>query len=389
MFGGVYDGRRVFVTGHTGFKGSWLTQWLLDLGSQVTGYSLEPPSKPNMYEVVGIGRHDSLRVNNKVGKFTDLHGDIRDTARLQGALVEADPEIVFHLAAQPLVRRSYVEPYLTFETNVMGTVSLLEAIRKTSTRPVAIVNVTTDKCYENEETGRAYDEGHPLGGSDPYSASKGCSELVSSAYRRSFFSSCKSPRLATARAGNVIGGGDWGDDRLLPDCARALSEGTPVRVRNPRAIRPWQHVLDALSGYLLLGARLWRTGTETLAQGAAFDGAWNFGPGPGANLAVHEVVTLFVEAWGEGQWQPDPATEPGPFEASLLLLDARKAERLLGWQPAWSAREAILSASRWYRAFYSDASSEQLLELCRRDIREYCAAAIHARMAWSDARDWV
>jgi len=314
MFGDVYAHRRVFVTGHTGFKGSWLTLWLLDLGANVTGYSLGPPTEPNLFEAARIGTVEA-RLPMGAGRFTDLRADVRERHPLRQALEMAAPEIVFHLAAQTLVRRSHAEPHLTYQTNVMGTVNLLEEVRALAASgrgPRAVVNVTSDKCYENQETSHAYVESDPLGGFDPYSSSKGCSELVTAAYRQSFFNAPGMPRVATARAGNVIGGGDWGEDRILPDCARALSAGVPVEVRSPGAVRPWQHVLESLSGYLWLGANLWRRAADDADEEVASGGAWNFGPGPEATVTVHEVVEHFVTAWGGGEWRPAPEAAEQP-----------------------------------------------------------------------------
>ena len=385
MFGDVYADRRVFVTGHTGFKGSWLTLWLLDLGADVTGYALAPPTEPSLFEAAGIGREEARRARG-AGRCTDLRADVREPRALAQALKMAAPEIVFHLAAQPLVRRSYAEPHLTYETNVMGTVNLLEGVRALAASgrgPRAVVNVTSDKCYENLETGHAYVEGDPLGGFDPYSSSKGCSELVTAAYRQSFFSEPGLPRVATARAGNVIGGGDWGEDRILPDCARALSAGVPVAVRSPGAVRPWQHVLESLSGYLTLGASLWRGAADIGHEAGAFDGAWNFGPGAENNVTVREVVELFVEAWGGGEWRPAPGAAEQPHEAGRLVLDAGKAGRELGWRAAWGVGEAVAAAARWYAEFYRGAGADALLALCRADIAAYCDAAARSRAAWA------
>jgi len=385
MFGDVYAGRRVFVTGHTGFKGSWLTLWLLDLGADVTGYSLGPPTEPNLFDAAKIGTVEAKRPMG-AGRFTDLRADVRERRALGKALEMAAPEIVFHLAAQPLVRRSSAEPHLTYETNVMGTVNVLEEVRALAASgrgPRAVVNVTSDKCYENLETGHAYVEGDPLGGFDPYSSSKGCSELVTAAYRRSFFGESGMPRVATARAGNVIGGGDWGEDRILPDCARALSAGQPIEVRNPGAVRPWQHALESLSGYLCLGASLLRDAGETGDEPNGFDGAWNFGPGSDAALAVREVVELFLEAWGGGEWRPAPGAAQQPHEAGLLVLDAGKAARELGWRATWSVTDAINATARWYAEFYRGAEPEALLALCRGDIAAYCDAAAGSGAAWA------
>jgi CDP-glucose 4,6-dehydratase len=387
MFGDVYAGRRVFVTGHTGFKGSWLALWLLDLGAEVTGYALGPPTEPSLFEAARIGVAEAGRAGG-AGCFTDLRADVRERRALAQALEMAAPEIVFHLAAQPLVRRSYAEPHLTYSTNVMGTVNLLEEVRALTASgrgPRGVVNVTSDKCYENAETGRAHVEGDPLGGFDPYSSSKGCSELVTAAYRRSFFSEPGMPRVATARAGNVIGGGDWGEDRILPDCARALSAGVPVEVRNPGAVRPWQHVLESLSGYLWLGANLWRGAVEAGDEPGAFAGAWNFGPGPDAEVAVSEVVELFVKAWGGGEWRPAPGATEQPHEAGLLVLDPGKAQRELGWRGAWSVVEAVGAAAGWYAEFYRGAGPDALLAHCRADIAAYYDAAARSGAAWAAA----
>jgi CDP-glucose 4,6-dehydratase len=385
MFGDLYADRRVFVTGHTGFKGSWLTLWLLDLGADVTGYALGPPTQPNMFEAVGIGIAEVGRAA-AAGRFTDLRGDVRERRALRRALDMAAPEIVFHLAAQPLVRRSYAEPYLTYETNVMGTVNLLEEVRalaRTGRGPRVVVNVTSDKCYENAETGHAHAEGDTLGGFDPYSSSKGCSELVTAAYRRSFFTEPAMPRVATARAGNVVGGGDWGEDRMMPDCARALSAGVPIGVRNPGAIRPWQHVLESLSGYLWLGANLWRGAVDGGGEAAAFEGAWNFGPGADCNVTVREVVDLFITAWGGGEWRPVPRAADQPHEASHLVLDVGKAERKLGWRATWSVIDAVGAAAHWYADFHRGADPAALRARCRADIASYCDLAIRSGAVWA------
>jgi len=385
MFGDVYAGRRVFVTGHTGFKGSWLTLWLLDLGADVTGYALAPPTEPSLFEAASIGAAEAGRPKG-TGRFTDLRADVRERLALGQALEMAAPEIIFHLAAQPLVRRSYAEPHLTYETNVMGTVNLLEEVRALAASgrgPRAVVNVTSDKCYENAETGHAYVEGDPLGGFDPYSSSKGCSEFVSAAYRRSFFAKPEAPGLATARSGNVIGGGDWGEDRIVPDCARALSAGAIIDVRNPAAVRPWQHVLEPLSGYLSLGATLWRSVADAGDEAKQFAGAWNFGPRRDAVVTVREVVELFIDAWGGGEWRPALGTAQQPHEAGLLVLDAGKAERELGWRASWSVVDAVSAAARWYAEFYRGAGPDALLTHCRADIAAYCDAAARSGAVWA------
>jgi CDP-glucose 4,6-dehydratase len=353
MFGGVYEGRRVFITGHTGFKGSWLTLWLLDLGAQVTGYALDPPTCPSLFVELGLESH-----------VRHIIADVRDAVRLEREMIAATPEVVIHLAAQPIVRESYRQPRMTFETNVMGTVNVLEAARRSETVK-AVVVVTSDKCYRNRGEMRAFTEDDAMGGRDPYSASKGCAELVSVAYGASFFDE-RGVALATARAGNVIGGGDWADDRLVPDCVRALAAGEPVPVRNPDAIRPWQHVLESLAGYLSLGASL-------LKDGRSFAGAWNFGPSPDDSLAVQWVVETFLDAWGGGAWTAPAASGPHLAEAAFLALDSGKARDRLGWTPVWDAPEAVRRTAAWYRGYARDPRRAR--SLVEDDLAAYAAAA--------------
>ena len=361
LFGGVYEGRRVFVTGHTGFKGSWLTFWLLSLGAHVTGYSLEPPTDPSLFEELGL----ASRIDHNIG-------DVRDLKHLQAVMTAARPEVVFHLAAQPLVRLSYDEPVETFETNVMGSVNVLEASRHTpSVR--AIVNVTSDKCYENREWEFAYRENDSLGGYDPYSASKGASEIVTAAYRQSFFSDPLGAAVATGRAGNVIGGGDWALDRIVPDCIRALCAGEAIGVRNPDAVRPWQHVLEPTSAYLWLASRL-------LVDGHMVQGSWNFGPLSGGNLNVAEVVERVIGEWGSGTWVgPEPGTA-AVHEAHFLKLDCAKAADVLHWHPTWNAADALRETTSWYRRLHEGESASDLTTAC---LERYIASARDAEVAWS------
>lgn len=359
LFGGAFAGRRVLVTGHTGFKGSWLCEWLLALGAEVSGFALEPPTDPSLFDDLGLARRIA---RHRIG-------DVRDLAQLRSAIAEVAPEIVFHLAAQPLVRLSYEEPVQTYATNVMGTVNVLEAVRSCGSVR-AVVNVTSDKCYENRETGQAYRETDAMGGRDPYSSSKGCAELVTAAYRRSFFGEESGVRIASVRAGNVIGGGDWAADRIIPDCVRALSAGVPVVVRNPDAVRPWQHVLEPLSGYLLLATRL-------LAGDAAFDGAWNFGPEPDGAVRVREVVDAMVAAWGSGSWTAPDAAGPQPHEAHLLALDITKAREELGWRPLYDVTKAVGTTAGWYAARHAGAD---VGALTRDDIAAYAARARESSM---------
>jgi CDP-glucose 4,6-dehydratase len=370
----------VFITGHTGFKGGWLALWLSHLGARVAGYALEPPTAPSLFGAVDLGE-----------LVTHTLGDVRDRNGLRAAMLRHEPEIAFHLAAQPLVRRSYEEPVETYETNVLGTVNLLEAARACPSLR-AVVVVTSDKCYENRESRVAYREDDALGGDDPYSSSKGCAELVTTAYRRSFFAAESAARVASVRAGNVIGGGDWADDRIVPDCVRALSGGQRVAVRNPEAVRPWQSVLDPLAGYLWLGRRL-------LTGSHGYDGAWNFGPSGGEDLTVRAVVEAVVQAWGGGDWRVTGGGADEPHEAAQLRLDAAKAAAQLGWREVYDARRAIEVAVRWYKAFYegagaaSTASGVQrsktgaagMLPRCLEDIDEYVSAARDLGLAWAGA----
>jgi CDP-glucose 4,6-dehydratase len=342
-----WQGKRVFLTGHTGFKGGWLSLWLQRLGAQVQGYALAPEGAHNLFTEARVAEG-----------MASTFGDIRDLAGLQAALGAFRPDIVIHMAAQPLVRLSYAQPVETYATNVMGTVHLLEAVRQTA-GVRAVVNVTTDKCYENREWAWGYREDEPMGGHDPYSNSKGCAELVSSAYRRSFFAA-GGPALATARAGNVIGGGDWATDRLVPDILRAFEKGEPVVIRNPHSTRPWQHVLEPLSGYLALAQRLWD-------EGAAFAEGWNLGPRDEDARPVQWIVERLVDQWGDGaRWQLDGSQHP--HEAHYLKLDISKARARLGWQPRWRLAEALDHIVTWHRAWLA---GEDVRALCLRQIDQY------------------
>ena len=327
-----YRGQRVFVTGHTGFKGAWLSKWLAGAGARVTGYALAPATEPNLFTLAGV--HRAMHKHHI--------GDVRDAARVQEAMRAAEPEIVFHLAAQPLVRESYRTPVDTWSTNVMGTVNVLEAVRANpSVR--AVVVITTDKCYDNREWLWGYRETDPLGGHDPYSASKAGAELVVASYRKSFLAPT-GQHVASARAGNVIGGGDWSDDRLIPDAARAAAAGQALRIRHPAATRPWQHVLESLHGYLLLGTRL--LGDD----GAAFADAFNFGPAASDNRPVQAVLEGLQRHWPQLRWEVDAAMRAAsPHEAGYLYLDSSKAMRTLGWQPRWTLDRALQETADWYR----------------------------------------
>ena len=339
--------RPVFLTGHTGFKGGWLATWLLALGARVTGYALAPDTTPSYYAACGLAAH-----------LSDRLGDVRDAAALDAALAVARPSVVFHLAAQPLVRRSYREPAATFATNVLGTAHVLDTVRRTPSVE-AVVVVTSDKCYDNQERPEGYREDDPLGGRDPYSASKAAAEVLTAAYRRSFFST--GARIATARAGNVIGGGDWAEDRLVPDAMRALARGETIRVRNPSAVRPWQHVLEPLGGYLMLA--------ERLVESETFATAFNFGPREDDAVPVAALVEAVLGLWGDGRWEA--VTDTGaPHEAGLLRLDCRRARQRLGWRPVLTLKEAVELTVDWYRAAASMPPAA-LHELSRQQIAAY------------------
>jgi CDP-glucose 4,6-dehydratase len=356
-FGAAYRGRRVLVTGHTGFKGSWLCLWLHTLGAQVAGLALEPPSQPSHWELLGLD-------------INDHRIDVRDEAAVRHVMAAERPEIVFHLAAQPLVRRSYREPVTTWSTNVMGTVHVLEAARDNPDAR-AVVVVTSDKCYENREWPWPYRERDRLGGHDPYSASKAGAELVAASYRTALMCDPSGPLVATARGGNVIGGGDWSDDRLIPDLVRAVSAGEPLVIRAPRATRPWQHVLDCLSGYLQLGQRL-------LAGDGACADAWNFGPDGEGNRSVEHVVGDLARNWPQLQWEL--ASGVGPHEAGLLQLDSAKAKTRLGWRPVWDIDQAIHHTASWYRRHMEVGDVPSADELAA-----YTADAADSGVSWATA----
>jgi CDP-glucose 4,6-dehydratase len=341
--------RPVVVTGHTGFKGGWLATWLLDLGARVTGYGLTPHTTPSYFVRCGLAE-----------RVPTHFADVRDAAALQEALASAQPRVVFHLAAQPIVRLSYKAPLETIAVNVLGTSTLLEAVRHTPSVE-AVVIVTSDKCYENIERPEGYREDDPLGGHDPYSASKAAAELIAAAYRRSFFAA-GGPRVATVRAGNVIGGGDWAADRLVPDAMRALVQGEPIRVRNPLAVRPWEHVLEPLGGYLRLAERL--TGSR------AFAGAWNFGPRDGDAVSVGTLADLIVGHWEGAHWESTPETG-APHEAGLLRLDWSKARTRLGWHPGLTLKEAVELTVAWYRAAAAPSSERAMYDLGVEQIHLY------------------
>ncbi len=358
-------GRKVFVTGHTGFKGSWLLFLLDRLGARVTGYSLAPPTSPSLFEAAHLV--DLVATHHEA--------DIRDTPRLTAAVRAAEPDIVLHLAAQPLVRLSHREPLDTFSTNVIGTASLLDAVRQAG-KPCVLISATSDKCYEPHADGRPHDEADRFGGHDPYSASKGAAELVAAAYRTSFFAPARlrehGIQLATVRAGNVIGGGDWAEDRIMTDIVRHLVAGEPVPVRNPAAVRPWQHVLEPLTGYLSLAAAM-------LAEPAAkWCAGWNFGPAADDDITVQQLTEIFIAAWGKGCWKDihDPRS---PIETHVLRLAITKSLAGLPWRPRLSSREAIHRTATWFRAFEADPSSAR--SLCLADIEAYEQAEAAAPLA--------
>jgi CDP-glucose 4,6-dehydratase len=347
-----WRGKKVFITGHTGFKGSWLCMWLNHWGAQVTGYALAPPTNPSLFELAGVE-----------AQITSIHGDIRDRNKLINAIENAAPDIIFHMAAQAIVRESYKDPVATYETNVMGTVNLLESVRQTDSVK-AVVNITTDKCYENKECVWGYRENDPMGGYDPYSNSKACSELVTASYRSSFFNPQDYARhgvgLATARAGNVIGGGDWAADRLIPDCIKSLLNAQPVLIRNPHAIRPWQHVLEPLCGYIMLAQKLYEDGSK-------YAEAWNFGPEDTDARPVEWIVQQICQKWSNGASYCIDKGEH-PHEACYLKLDCSKAKWHLGWQPRWSLEKALEKIIEWAHVYHNGGDIKQV---CLDQIREH------------------
>jgi CDP-glucose 4,6-dehydratase len=346
-----WRGRRVLITGNTGFKGSWLTLWLLEMGAEVRGLAPGPPTDPSLYELAGLQAH-----------VPQAAIDIRDADAVVTAVRDAAPEVVIHMAAQPFVRRSFREPRETYEVNVMGTINLFEAVRASGRDARVVLNVTSDKCYENREWEWGYREDDAMGGFDPYSNSKGCSELVTSAYRSSFFSDPDGPRLASGRAGNVIGGGDWGEDRLIPDMMRAALAGEPVEIRRPDAIRPWQHVLNPLSGYLRLAERLW--------EDPAFAAGFNFGPADEDAQPVQRIVDEIAALWPDPiDWRIDRG--PHPHEATWLKLDSSRARAWLGWSPVWNLDDSLRSIVAWYRALREGAS---MGDITTEQIRAFVAA---------------
>jgi CDP-glucose 4,6-dehydratase len=356
----TYKDKKVLVTGHTGFKGSWLAIWLKELGAEVVGYALDPPSEPNNFKAVNLQE-----------KITHIHGDVLDFDHLLKVIKKYQPEFVFHLAAQSLVRFSYNEPKLTFDTNISGTVNVLEAIRKTRCVKV-LVNITSDKCYENKEWVLGYRENDPMGGHDPYSASKGCAELVFTSYLRSFFSGKteqdKSIAAASARAGNVIGGGDWGKDRLVPDCIRALICGQKISIRNPHSVRPWQYVLEPLGGYLKLGAALWHYPQR-------YSGSWNFGPDDSSHLSVAAMVDKLIRYWGSGGW--DDLSDPKSLhEAKFLILNCDKAHTELNWHSTLTIDECLQMSVDWYKRFYMKNQAIDYYALCVEQIQGYMDRAV-------------
>jgi len=361
LFGGIYKDKKVLITGHTGFKGSWLSQWLKLCGAEVYGYSLNPPSVPNHFDLL------KPDVNSHTG-------DVRDLSALQNFFRKVKPDIVFHLAAQALVRPSYNDPVETFTTNITGTVNVLEACRKTDSIK-AVINVTSDKCYENKDWLWGYRENDPMGGFDPYSASKGCSELVTASYRNSFFNLKQHGKshnilLASARAGNVIGGGDWATDRLIPDMIKAAASKLPMIIRNPESTRPWQHVLEPLSGYLMLGWKLLENKME-------FADGWNFGPDLKSNLSVNEVVGISKNFWEEIkiEYSDDISNQ---HEANVLMLDCSKARKLLKWEPLWEIEKTLKKTVDWYKNYYRHG---KILTLT--DIADYVNDSSEKKLSWA------
>lgn len=342
-----WKGRSVFLTGHTGFKGGWLALWLSEMGANVYGYSLDAPTHPNFFDVIDL----RTKIKNS------FKGDIRNFSLLKKSIQEAKPSVIFHMAAQPLVRQSYIDPIETFSTNIFGTINVFEIIKNIESVK-AIINVTTDKCYENQEYNKLYQETDMLGGYDPYSSSKACSEIITSAYRNSYLSSI-GKKLASVRAGNVIGGGDWAKDRLIPDFFRSIDNNTILSVRSPQAVRPWQHVLDPLSGYLMLAEKL-------VVNGDKFEEAWNFGPEQSGAKTVSWVLDRLSAKFLNAKWKAESTKQP--HESTLLQLDISKAKSRLGWVPQWSLRTAIDNTIKWHKAF---KENKNMVEFSIKQIKAY------------------
>lgn len=365
MFGNIYNGKRVLVTGNTGFKGSWLCNWLVHLGAEVAGFALEPPTDPSLFE--------TSELSNRMCNFT---GDIRNRDSLLKVFREFRPEIVFHLAAQSLVRRSYRNPAETFETNVLGTLNVLECLRVINEVSAAVI-ITSDKCYRNVEWVWGYRENDMLGGEDPYSGSKGAAEIVTYSYMHSFFKDTNSTALATARAGNVIGGGDWAEDRIVPDCVRSWSQGKAVILRNPEATRPWQHVLEPLSGYLWLGSQLYQRKINVINQ------SYNFGPDATVNQPVIELIRQFSTFWPRATWKLEVNDSENRPEARLLKLSCDKSLADLNWHAVLPFKETVRFTSQWYRSYYENGSSG-IADFTLAQISEYCEKAKHCGLIWSE-----
>lgn len=363
MFADIYRNKRVLVTGHTGFKGAWLSEWLLSLGANVAGYALAPSTEPALFNIMGL----ESRMHHTLG-------DVRDGDSLKALFASFRPEVVFHLAAQPLVRLSYQDPVGTWSTNVLGTVQVLEAVRATSSVQACVV-VTSDKCYENREWPWGYRENEAMGGHDPYSASKGATELVVASYRRSFFAegTC---HLASGRAGNVIGGGDWSKDRIVTDFVSSIIANKTLYLRNPHATRPWQHVLEPLSGYLHLGMCLLSERATSFAEG------WNFGPSEESVIEVQELAHLLVDHWGQGKVEAD-SSGLHPHEAGLLKLDCGKARHAMGWHGVWDVSTTVANVVDWYR---THAQNGNVAELTRIQIGKYCADASRQGLPWAGGK---
>jgi len=369
LFGNAYSGKTVFITGHTGFKGAWLCEWLLLLGARVVGYSLPAPTRAALFDKLGLRT-----------RIRHIDGDIRELEALTEALIDANPDFVFHLAAKTIVRDSYQNPIETFCTNALGTAHVLQAARSL-TKDCVVICVTTDKCYENREWVYGYREEDRLGGYDPYSSSKAAAEIVIASWRRSFFRG-HPVKIASVRAGNVIGGGDWAQDRIVPDCIRALQRSDPISIRNPNATRPWQHVLEPLSGYLSLSARILQAShTPEPSIGDSLCSAFNFGPRHESNRSVAELVQEILKHW-PGSWKDKSERNP-PHEAGRLNLAIDKAFHFLGWQPAWDFEKAVAKTVEWYRCCGTVANQEETVAFTRRQIAEYETTAREKGLSWA------